>query len=102
MVLLHLLPRSAGAILDVEDRGPVLNAGGFALRVTNCGLIGNAFFDIGRSSDPSFEFPPNSGHELLNVAALWVGGILEDGEKHVSGGPILEWRPTLDPADRVL
>src|SRR5439155_18128778 len=26
----------------------------------------------------------------------WTGGV------HVSGGPMLEWRPTLDPADHVL
>ncbi|HEY8200489.1 MAG TPA: hypothetical protein VII47_03965, partial [Actinomycetota bacterium] len=88
-------------MLDINDRGPVLNCGGFALRVTNAAILGNAFFDVGLSSDPSFEFPPNSGHELLNYAALWVGARDPAGRARVSGGPLLEWRPTLAADDRV-
>jgi hypothetical protein len=42
--------------------------------MTNVGIIGNAFFDVGRSFDPSFEFPAYSGTECLNYAALWVAG----------------------------
>jgi hypothetical protein len=91
----------AFAYLDIEDRGPVLTAGGFALRVTNAGILGNAFFDSGLSNDPSFEIRPGSGAEALNHAALWVGGLDEFGNPRVSGGPLLEWRPTLDPEDRV-
>ena len=88
-------------MLDVEDRGPVLDAGNFRMRVTNIGVIGNAFFNSNRSSDPSFEYPAYSGNEMMNHAELWVGAVDEDGERHVSGGPMLEWRPTLDPADHV-
>lgn len=91
----------AHAVLDVEDRGPSLTKGNFTLRVTNCGILGNAFLDVGRSNDPSFECPPGSGHELLNQASLWVGGRLEGADPAVSGGPLMEFRPTLDPADRV-
>ena len=79
----------------------MLGAGDFYLRITNAGIIGNAFFDQGLSFDPSFEYPRGSGHEALGHAELWVGAIRGDGSARVSGGPMLEWRPTLDPADRV-
>ena len=71
------------------------------MRITNAGIIGNAFFNQGLSFDPSFEYPPGSGMECLNYVALWVGARLPSGEIRVSGGPNLEWRPTLDPEDRV-
>ncbi|MBI5711367.1 MAG: hypothetical protein HZC42_13870 [Candidatus Eisenbacteria bacterium] len=41
-------------------------------------------------------------HEALSRAELWVGARNARGQLRVSGGPMLEWRPTLDPADRVL
>ncbi len=91
----------ARAILDNRDRGPLLEAGRFALRITNAGILGNAFFDLGLSYDASFEYPRGSGMELLNHAELWVGGYGSDGSPRVSGGPMLEFRPTLDPEDRV-
>ena len=91
----------AHAVLDVEDKGPMLDAGNFRMRVTNIGVLGNAFFNSSRSSDPSFEYPAYSGNEMMNHAELWVGALDEDGETRVSGGPMLEWRPTLDPADHV-
>src|SRR5438477_9888949 len=87
--------------MDINDRGPVLQAGNFAMRITNVGVIGNAFFNQGLSFDPSFEFPKGSGHELLSHAELWVGARTPEGHLRVSGGPMLEWRPTLDPGDRV-
>jgi len=87
--------------MDITDRGPLLNVGRFAMRVTNIGVLGNAFYDKGLSFDPSFEYPRGSGHELLNHAELWVGARNANGELRVSGGPMLEWRPTLDPSDRV-
>ncbi len=94
-------PGPAHAVLDIEDKGPVLTAGAFALRITNAGIIGNAFFDKGLSFDPSFEIRPGSAYEALNHAELWVGAVNTDGVARVSGGPMLEWRPTLDPSDRV-
>ena len=97
--LLH--PPTANAVMDTGDAGPTLRAGKFGMRITNVGIIGNAFFDVGLSNDPSFEFPNYSGVECLNSAALWVGGVLPDGQKRVSGGPLLEWRPTLAPDDLV-
>ena len=94
-------PGSARAVLDNRDRGPALTAGNFSLRVTNAGILGNAFFNIGLSNDPSFEFPKGSGNEALNYAALWVGALGPGDEPLVSGGPLLEFRPTLDPDDHV-
>jgi hypothetical protein len=87
--------------MDIRDHGPCLSAGRFTMRITNIGVIGNAFFNTGLSFDPSFEFPKGSGHELLNHAELWVGALDENGQHLVSGAPMLEWRPTLDPADTV-
>ena len=74
------------AVLDIEDRGPVLSAGDWALRVTNAGILGNAFYDRGLSFDPSLEYPRGSGHEALNHAELWVGAVTADGRVRVSGG----------------
>lgn len=91
----------AAAVMDIEDSGPVLQVGRFALRVSNVGVIGNPWFDSGRSFDPSFEFPRGSGHELLGRAELWVAASRPDGSRSVSGGPTYEWRPSLDPDDRV-
>jgi hypothetical protein len=92
----------ARAVLDIDDRGPMLDTQSYSLRVTNAGILGNAFFEVGRSGDPSFETPPGSGIEALHYAALWVGGRRADGLERVSGGPLLEFRPTLDPDDRVM
>jgi hypothetical protein len=102
LVLLAAGATPARAVLDIADRGPMLNAGSFALRITNAGILGNAFFNQGLSYDPSFEYPKGSGHECLNHAELWVGAVDADGRTRVSGGPMLEWRPTPDPDDRVL
>ena len=89
------------ASMDIANNGPVLDAGRFAMRITNIGVIGNAFFNKGLSFDPSFEFPRGSGHECLEHAELWVGATRADGSRGVSGGPVFEWRPTLDSADVV-
>lgn len=87
--------------MDIANDGPILDAGRFGMRITNIGVIGNAFFNKGLSYDPSFEFPKGSGHECLEHAELWVGAIREDGSAGVSGGPMFEFRPTLDSNDVV-
>src|SRR5262245_10700112 len=89
----------AGAVVEVFDRGPALIAGKFNLRVSNAGIFGNPFPDL--SFDPSFEYPKGTGRELMRYAALWVGGLDVDGTPRVSGGPLLEFRPTLAPGDTV-
>src|SRR6185503_3656345 len=80
----------ARAVLDINDRGPMLRAGNFNLRVSNCGVVGNPFIE--RSFNPSFEYPRDSGQELMRYGALWVGAVNDAGEAVVSGGPNLEWR----------
>ena len=89
----------ARAVVEVFDRGPALIAGKFNLRVSNAGILGNPFPDL--SFDPSFEYPKGSGHELMRYAALWVGALDVDGIPRVSGGPLLEFRPTLASQDTV-
>ncbi len=96
-----LLAAPARAFLDIEDRGPRLDAGAFSFRITNIGVLGNAYYDRGLSNDPSLEYPRGSGHEALSHAELWVGARRSDGSYGVSGGPLLEWRPTLAADDRV-
>ncbi len=87
--------------MDIENNGPVLDVGRYGMRITNVGVIGNAFFNKGLCYDPSFEFPRGTGRECLEHAELWVGARREDGSVSVSGGPMLEFRPTLDPYDVV-
>src|SRR5262249_27746511 len=54
------------------------------------------------SYDPSFEYPKGSGQELLRQASLWVGALDSDGRPRVSGGPLLEFRPTLAASDTIV
>src|SRR6185369_5544497 len=102
VVGLALAASPASAVMDIANNGAVLDAGRFAMRVTNVGVIGNAFYNKGLSFDPTFEFPKGSGHECLEHAELWVGATRDDGTIGVSGGPMLEWRPTLDANDLVV
>jgi hypothetical protein len=97
-----LHPGLARAVMDIGNNGAILDAGRFAMRVTNIGVMGNAFFNKGLSYDASFEYPRGSGHECLEHAELWVGATRDDGTIGVSGGPVFEWRPTLDPNDLVV
>src|SRR5207302_1009895 len=99
---LPALATGARASMYIGNNGPVLDVGRFSMRITNIGVIGNAFFNKGLSFDPSFEFPTGSGHECLDHAELWIGATRDDGSVNVSGGPMFEWRPTLDSADVVL
>lgn len=94
--------RAAQARMDIANDGPLLDAGRFAMRITNIGVIGNAFFNRGLSYDPSFEFPKGSGQECLNHAELWVSATRDDGTTGVSGGPVFEFRPTIADDDVVL
>lgn len=91
----------AHAKMDIANDGPVLDAGRFGMRITNIGVIGNAFFNKGLSFDPSFEYPKGSGHECLDHAELWIGATRADGTVGVSGGPYFEFRPTLAENDVV-
>ena len=50
-----LHPGLARAVMDIGNNGAILDAGRFAMRVTNIGVMGNAFFNKGLSYDASFE-----------------------------------------------
>lgn len=102
-LLLLVFPATPSrAKLDIDNGGPVLQAGRFTMRITNAGILGNAFFAKGLSDDPSFEYPSGSGVDLLGHAELWVGALDPSGVPRVSGGPMLEFRPTLAPEDTVV
>ncbi|MEY4373137.1 MAG: hypothetical protein RL219_1906, partial [Actinomycetota bacterium] len=89
------------AVMDIANNGPRLRSGRFEMRITNIGVIGNAFANTGLSFDPSFQYPRGGRFELLNHAEFWVGATPADGTPRVSGGPLLEWRPTLAAEDTV-
>lgn len=61
---------AAAAVLDIEDRGPILHGGAFAMRVSNVGVLGSPFTAAGRSNDPAFELPEGSGRECMRSVAL--------------------------------
>jgi len=88
------------ALPDIFGPGAVLRAGNVVMKVTNIGIIGNPFVT---STDPSGQWPGQSGIEYLNAVALAVGGV-----EQVNGQTIrrvtysTEWRPpSLDPEDKI-
>jgi hypothetical protein len=90
---------------DVFGHGAVLTVGKVVEKVTNFGVNGNPFFAT--SSDPSAQWPGQSGVEYLFFQSVAVGAVdpsISPGDpvarRRVSSG--LEWRPpTLDPEDRI-
>jgi hypothetical protein len=81
----------------------VLTAGNVFVKVTNAGVVGNAFPSL--SSDPSGQWPGASGIEYLNFIVLAVGAVNPEATdptavRRVSA--FTEWRPpTADPVDRI-
>lgn len=90
-------------IPDIYGPGAVLTAGNVYLKVTNAGLIGNAYTNL--STDPSGQWPGASGTEYLNFISLAVGAVNTatidpTALRRVSQST--EWRPpTADPVDRI-
>jgi len=88
------------ALPDIFGPGAVLKAGNLVMKVTNYGIIGNPFTT---SSDPSGQWPGQSGVEYLNAIALAIGGVeIENGQliRRVTYFP--EWRPpSLDAEDKI-
>ena len=77
MLFLVLAASPAHAVLDVEDRGPVLDAGNFRMRVTNIGVI----LPLSKPADWV------AGTNILNSARLWadwVNGTGGVGGQHVA------------------
>lgn len=57
------------------------NIGNIGLTVTNYGTIGNGFVNF--PSQPSCQYPINSGIEHLFLGGIWVGGV-KDGQTYVT------------------
>jgi hypothetical protein len=91
------------AIPDVIGPGAVLTVGNVYMKITNFGLLGNAFPAL--SSDPSAQWPGSSGIEYLAFGLFAVAGVNPaatdpNAKRRASYFP--EWRPpTLDPEDRM-
>ena len=90
-------------IPDIYGPGAVLTAGNVFLKVTNAGVIGNAFTNL--STDPSGQWPGASGVEYLNFIVLAVGAVNHEANDPNSVRRVsqfTEWRPpTADPVDRI-
>lgn len=91
------------AVPDIFNHGSVLDVGKLMMKVTNFGLLGNPFTNV--SSDPSGQWPGQSGVEYLNAIALAVGAVnptATDPNAIRRVSYFREWRPqTLDPEDRM-
>ncbi len=91
---------SPTALPDIFGPGAVLRAGNVVTKVTNIGIVGNPFTT---STDPSGQWPGQSGIEYMNAIALAVGGV-----EQVNGQVVrrvtfsTEWRPpSLDAPDKI-
>jgi hypothetical protein len=93
------------AVPDIFGHGAVLTVGKVVQKVTNFGFNGNPFTNT--SSDPSGQWPGQSGTEYLFALTIAVGGVnpsISAGDpvsrRRVSSG--IEWRPpSLAPEDRI-
>jgi hypothetical protein len=93
------------AVPDIFGHGAVLSVGKVIEKITNFGFNGNPFQNT--SSDPSGQWPGQSGTEYLFAQTIAVGAVdpaIAAGDpvsrRRVSSG--IEWRPpTLAPEDRI-
>ncbi len=92
--------------LAVPDRfgpGAVLTVGNVQMKVVNVGALGNPFPNT--SSDPSAQWPGQSGVEYLSAILLAVGAVnptATDPNAIRRVSYFQEWRPpSLDPVDRI-
>ncbi len=88
---------------DINGPGKVLRAGNLHMKVTNFGFVGNPFTNL--SSDPSGQWPGDSGIEYLNSIRLAVGALdpyaVDPSQVH-RVSYLFEWRPpSLNPEDRI-
>jgi hypothetical protein len=91
------------AVPNIFRSGDVLNVGKVVMKVTDIGLLGNPYTNL--TSDPSGQWPGQSGVEYLNAIAFAVGAVnptASDPNAVRRVSYFLEWRPkTLDPADDI-
>ena len=77
----------------------VHNVGRLHLQITNIGETGNQD-NPRRTTVPSAEWPPGSGHDYLFAAGVWIGAIDASGIPHVSTALFdREFSPELLPAN---
>jgi hypothetical protein len=74
------------AKITTDDNSKYTNVGNIAITVTNFGVIGNGF--VLWPTQPSFQYPRNSGIEHLFVGGLWVGAVPPNGIIHVTTGAV--------------
>lgn len=81
----------------------VLDVGKVAMKITNNGLLGNPFTNL--TSDPSGQWPGQSGIEYLNAAAFAIGAVnptASDPNAIRRVSYFREWRPpTLNAEDDI-
>lgn len=87
-------------ILELRGNN-VHNCGNLLLHTTNFGLIGSQpTLRRPYSGAPSAQWPKGSSTEYLFVGGLWVGAD-KNGEKHVTTGESVEFRPGRTDLDRI-
>jgi hypothetical protein len=93
------------AVPDIFGHGAVLNVGKVVQKVTNFGYNGNFYTNL--SSDPSGQWPGQSGVEYLFIQTIGIGGVnplVSEGDP-VSRRRVSffnEWRPpSLAPEDHI-
>ena len=91
------------AVPNIFRAGDVLNVGKVVMKVTDLGLLGNPYTNL--TSDPSGQWPGQSGIEYLNAIAFSVGAVnptASDPNAVRRVSYFREWRPkTLDPEDDI-
>lgn len=80
---MSLISANTGKYLSPNDdiNNVFTNIGNISLTVTNYGTIGNGFVNF--PSQPSCQYPINSGIEHLFLGGLWVGGV-KNGQTYVT------------------
>lgn len=85
VLLVHSCPISQAHAADEQNFTSVGNIG---LTISNYGTIGDGFVNQRPTDFPSCEYPKDSGIEHMFDGGLWIGGITEDGRRHVTTGAV--------------
>lgn len=71
-----------------QDEQRFTSVGNIGLTLSNYGTLGDGFVNQRPVDFPSCEYPKGSGIEHMFDGGLWVGGITEDGRRHVTTGAV--------------
>ena len=83
LIVLFLLITQTGLSQQEFDR-KITTAGNVGIAITNVGTIGKPNVRNDPGGDPSFEFPLDSGQELLFEAGIWLGAQVNGSQILVS------------------